>query len=144
MDVPRDPAILARKRRRRLFGAVAAGLAVIALSVTVSRLEPAAPSIANSQSTLWFGTVKRGPMVREVRGAGVLVPEEIRWIPATTAGRVERIVLQPGAVVRPDTVILELSNPDLEQSARNAELEWKSAVAQLANQRASLENARVS
>ena len=68
-------------------------------------------------------------MVREVRGAGTLVPEEIRWIPATTSGRVESIVLRPGASVKPGTVILELSNPDLQQQANNAELDWKSGVA---------------
>lgn len=119
-------------------------LVVLVVSVAVSRLEPAAPTIANSQSVLWFGTVKRGAMVREVRGAGVLVPEEIRWIPATTAGRIDRILLQPGAVVAPSTVILELSNPDLQQNLRNAELEWQSAVAQLANQRATLATAQLS
>lgn len=144
MDVQRDPAILKRRTRRRWLLAGAAGVTLASASVAVARLEPAAPAIANSQAVLWFGTVKRGSMVREVRGAGTLVPEEIRWIPATTAGRVERIVLQPGAPVTPETVILELSNPDLEQQARTAHLEWQTAVAQLANQRASLDTARLS
>ena len=141
MDLKRDPAILLRRRRRRIVLAALGILAVIAISVAVSRLEPAAPTV--EESTLWFGTVRRGPMVREVRGAGVLVPEEIRWIPSTTSGRVERIVLQPGAEVQPGTVILELSNPDLQQSARNAELDWRTAEAQLANQRASIATARL-
>jgi HlyD family secretion protein len=113
------------------------------LTVAVSRLEPASPTVADSDSVLYFGTVKRGPFTREVRGAGTLVPEEIRWIPSTTSGRVERIVLHPGASVQPGTVILELSNPDLQQSVRSAELDWKTALANLANQKASLTNARL-
>jgi len=122
-----------------LFGAVA--VAIVALSVTVSRLEPALPTV--SEATIWPGTVKRGPFVREVRGTGTLVPEEIRWITSTTAGRVERIVLRPGAEVEPGTVILELSNPDLRQSVNSAELDWQTAVANLGNQRAVLANNRL-
>src|SRR5262245_204927 len=143
MDVQRDPAILKRKRRRQIAMAVAAALVIVALSVAVSRLEPAAPTVADSDSVLYFGTVKRGPFTREVRGAGTLVPEEIRWIPATTAGRVERFVIFPGADVKPGTVILELSNPDLQQSVRTAELEWKTALAQLENARATLAKTRL-
>ena len=106
MDLQRDPAILKKKQRRRAVIGVVVALAVVAVSVAVSRLEPALPSVANAQSTLWIRTVRRGPMVREVRGAGTLVPEEIRWIPSTTSGRVKRIVLRPGAQVEPGTVIL--------------------------------------
>jgi HlyD family secretion protein len=140
MDTPRDPAILKRKQRRRWMLGAATIVAVIALSVAVSRLEPALPSV--TESTIWIRAVQRGPMVREVRGSGTLVPEEIRWITSTTAGRVERIVLRPGAEVQPGTVILQLSNPDLEQNVRSAEMDWQTAVAQLANQRASLATAR--
>jgi len=143
MDLQRDPAILKRRKRRQTIAIGVAVIVVVALSVAVSRLEPAAPSIANADTTLWYGTVRRGPMVREVRGSGTLTPEEIRWIPASTSGRVERIVLQPGATVQPGTVILELSNPDLVQSVKNAEMDWKTAVAQLDNQRATLTNARL-
>jgi HlyD family secretion protein len=143
MDLQRDPAILKRKKRNRVLAAIGVGLAVVALTVAVSRLEPASPTVADSDSVLYFGTVKRGPFTREVRGAGTLVPEEIRWIPSTTSGRVERIVLHPGASVQPGTVILELSNPDLQQSVRSAELDWKTALANLANQKASLTNARL-
>jgi HlyD family secretion protein len=143
MDLQRDPAILKRKQRRRALVGVAIALAVVAVSVAVSRLEPALPTVANAQSTLWIRTVRRGPMVREVHGAGTLVPEEIRWIPSTTSGRVKRIVLRPGAQVEPGTVILELDNPDLRQSVTGAELDWKTAVAQLANQRATVANARL-
>jgi HlyD family secretion protein len=142
MDMKRDPAILrAKKRRQALF--IAAGVVVIiGISVAVARLEPAVPTV--SAATLWPGTVKRGPMVREVRGTGTLVPEEIRWVTATTSGRVERIVLQPGAEVKPGTVIIELSNPDLKQSVASAELDWRTAVAQLANQRAVMATTRLS
>ncbi len=140
MDTPRDPAILKRKQRRRwLFGTIA-GAAIVALSVAVSRLEPALPGV--SESTLWIRAVQRGPMVREVRGTGTLVPEEIRWVTSTSSGRVDRIVLRPGAQVEPGTVILELTNPDLEQNVRSAEMDWQTAVAQLANQKATLANTR--
>ncbi|HUL75397.1 MAG TPA: HlyD family efflux transporter periplasmic adaptor subunit [Vicinamibacterales bacterium] len=124
-----------KKIRRAIIGGLAI-IAVIVISVAVARLKPAAPGV--SATTLWFGTVKRGPMVREVHGAGVLTPEDIRWIPATTSGRVENIILRPGAIVKPGTVILELSNPDLKSQATNAELAWKSAEAQLVNLRVTL------
>ena len=136
MDVKRDPAILRRKKIRRGIVLAASVVGIIAISVAVSRLEPAAPSV--ERATIWPDTVKRGPMVREVRGAGTLKPEEIRWIPAMASGRIERIVLRPGAHVEPGTVIIELSNPDLEQSVRNAQLNWRSAEAQLADRQSSL------
>jgi HlyD family secretion protein len=85
--------------------------------------------------------VKRGQMLRQVRGSGTLVPEDIRWIPATTQGRVERILLRPGAEVTPDTVILELSNPDLQQLVTEARLAFQSAQAAYENRRAELESA---
>jgi HlyD family secretion protein len=107
--------------------------------VFVSRLKPAAPSI--ERSTIWPDTVKRGPMIRQVRGTGTLVPEDIRWIPATTAGRVERIVLRSGAEVKPDSIIVELSNPELERTVVEARLQVESAQAQLTNRRAELESA---
>jgi HlyD family secretion protein len=129
MDVKRDPAILKRKRIRQIIIWSVVGIGVVVLSVALSQLKPAAPSVAHS--TLWFGTVKRGPMVREVRGAGTLVPEEIRWITSKASGNVERIVLRPGAAVKPGTVILELTNPDLKQQVNNAEMQLKSAEAQV-------------
>src|SRR5215471_20743995 len=141
MDVKRDPAILKRKKIRRAILGGLAIIAIIAISVAVSKLKPAAPGV--SATTLWFGTVKRGPLVREVHGAGVLTPEDIRWIPATTSGRVENIILRPGAIVKPGTVILVMSNPDLQQQANNAELAWKSSVAALENARAGLRATRL-
>lgn len=142
MDVQRDPAILRRKKIRRAVLLALAGVAVVVISVAVSRLKPAAPSV--SSSTLWYGTVTRGPLTVEVHGAGTLVPIDIRWIPATTSGRVERLVLQPGAPVKPGTVILELSNPDLEQQARNARLAWESSQAQLTTAKANAAKERMS
>lgn len=136
MDTPRDPAILKRKKQRRWIMGILTGAAVFALSVVVSQLEPALPSV--TESTVWIRTVQRGSWQRDVRGTGTLVPEEIRWITSMASGRVERIVLRPGAQVEPGTVILELSNPDLEQQVRNAEMDWQTANAQLANQRATL------
>jgi HlyD family secretion protein len=134
MDVKRDPAILKKKKRNQAILGVIAVLVLVGVTVTVSQLEPAAPSVA--RSSVYFGTVKRGSMVREVRGSGTLVPEDIRWITTTATGRVERIVLRPGAEVRPGSVILELSNPDLRQQVNDAELAWKAAVAQLDNAKA--------
>lgn len=128
MDVHR-PEIGNRKRRKRL---IAGAVAVILLAVAtfgLSRLKPAAPEV--EASGLFIDTVKRGPMVRQVRGTGVLVPEVVRWIPATTEARVERILVRPGTAVTADTVILELSNPEVEQSAKDVELQLASAVAEL-------------
>lgn len=85
-------------------------------------------------------TVKRGEMLRQVRGTGTLVPEEIRWIPAVTEGRVERRVVLPGAEVKPDTVILELSNPELVQTALAAEMDLKRSEVEYANLRVQLES----
>ena len=139
VDIARSPSVIRKKKiRRAVYGALA--LAVIVLiTVGVSRLKPAAPGV--ERATVWTDTVTRGQMLRQVRGSGTLVPEDIRWIPATTQGRVERILLRPGAPVTPDTVILELSNPDLEQAVRDAELATASARAAYENRRADLESA---
>src|SRR5687767_486731 len=138
MDVVRDPAILRRKRLRQLAYAVIALVAVVLVSVALARMEPAAPSV--DRATLLVDTVKRGPFVRQVRGLGTLVPEDTRWLPATTDARVERILLRPGAVVSADSVILELSNPQVEQEALNARLALQSAEAALENLRVQLQN----
>jgi HlyD family secretion protein len=141
MDIQRDPAIVRRRKIRRIVAAALGAAVVVAISVAVSRLEPAAPGVPSG--SIWPGTVKRGAFVREVRGAGTLVPEDIRWITATASGRVERIVLRPGAQVEPGTVILELSNPDLVQQAESAKLDWEVAAAQLENQRAQIQTQRL-
>ena len=142
MDIKRDPAILRQKRMRQYVWVGLAAVALVIVSVAVMRLKPAAPLVP--PGTPWIDTVKRGEMIRNVRGSGTLVPEDIRWITATTAGRVERLVLRPGAAVKPDSVILELSNPDLKQAAASGELAWKSAIAQYENAKASLRGTRLS
>ena len=118
MDIAR-PDLLEKKKKRQLAWAAAAIGFVVLATLGVSRLKPAAPSV--ERATLVIDTVKRGEMVREVRGLGTLVPEEIRWIPAVTQGRVERLVLLPGVTVTADSVVLELSNPELEMQALEAE-----------------------
>jgi len=136
MDIAR-PHIAKQKRRRRILFASGGVLALIVITVALSHLKPAVPSV--DRSTVWVDTVKRGPMVREVRGLGTLVPEEIRWIPANTEGRVDKIVVRPGAQVKADTVILELSSPELEQAAHDAESKLKAAEAELTTLQAQLQ-----
>src|SRR6266550_7002408 len=102
------------------------------------RLMLAAPTV--ERAVVWPDSVKRGPMVRQVRGLGTLTPEDIRWIPATTQGRVERIILRPGTQVKADSVILELTNPQLEQQLQDAELKLQAAEAGLANIKVQLQN----
>jgi len=140
MDVKRDPAILRRKKiRQMVFGAI--GVVVLAgVTFYVMKLKPAAPLV---DSDPWTGVVTVGDFVRDVRGAGTLVPEDIRWIPARTSGRVDKIVLRPGAQVKADSVILKLSNPDLQQQVRAAELAWKSGQATLANAQAGLKQTQI-
>src|SRR5690242_8927136 len=137
MDIAR-PSNLRQKRIRQAAYAGGALLAVVLVSVGLSRLKPAAPTV--ERAVVWPDTVKRGPMVRSVRGLGTLVPEDIRWIPATTQGRVESIVLRPGTAVKPESVVLELSNPQLQQEVQDAELKLKAAEASLANLRVQLQN----
>lgn len=137
VDIKRDPSILKKKRMRQSALGVAGVIAIIMVTIGVSKLKPAAPEV--ERSTVWIDVVKRGPMTRAVRGAGRLVPEDIRWITATTSGRVERIVLRPGAQVAPGTVIAVLSNPQLQQQVAQARLAWQTAQANLANRRAELE-----
>jgi len=137
-DIARDPAILRRKRIRQAALAAVVVVILAAVSVQLARMEPAAPSV--DRATVLEDTVKRGSIVRQVRGVGTLVPEDTRWLPATTEGRVERILLRPGAQVKPNSVILELSNPQVEQEALNARLALQSAEATLVNLRVQLEN----
>jgi len=138
LDIARPSSVAAAKRKRRiLIGAGGVALAVL-VTIGLSRLEPAAPSV--EKGTVWVDTVKRGPMLRQVRGTGTLVPEEIRWIPATTEGRVERIVILPGKEVDPDAVLLELSNPELQVAAQAAASDLASAEAESTNLKAQLDS----
>ena len=111
MDIAR-PELKQRKRRRQLVLGGAIGLLVIAAGVGLAALGPALPSV--ERSSVLIDTVKRGELLREVRGPGTLVPKEIRWIAAETSARVERVLVKPGADVQADTVILELSNPEVD------------------------------
>jgi HlyD family secretion protein len=138
VDIAR-PDLLERKKKRRLAWGAAIGVAVALLTLGVSRLKPAAPTV--ERATVVIDTVKRGEMVREVRGLGTLVPEEIRWIPALTEARVERLVLLPGTGrVTPDSVILELSNPELEMQALDAESQARAAEARYTELKVRLES----
>lgn len=137
MDIPRI-GVTESKRRRRMVWIAVAVVAAAASTFALSRLKPAAPSV--ERATLWMGKVERGPMLRQVRGSGTLVPEVVRLIPATTSARVERRVLEPGAAVKTDSVILVLSDPQVEQEAIDAEMELRRARAELVNLRVQLEN----
>jgi HlyD family secretion protein len=141
MDVKRDPAILRRKKMRQIALLSVGAVALLGVTYYVMKLKPAAPLV---DSEPWQGVVTVGDFVRDVRGAGTLVPQDIRWIVARTSGRVDKIVLRPGAQVKADSVVLKLSNPDLQQQVRAAELTWKSGQAQLANARATLKQTQVS
>lgn len=130
MDIARPDQSKAKRKKRLIFGALAV-LVLAGITVLLSRLKPAAPTV--DRNLVWIDTVKRGQMLRQVRGLGTLVPEEIRWIAARTQGRVDKIILRPGALVTPDSVILMLANPDVEQAAANADSQLKAAEAELAN-----------
>ena len=136
MDKPRE-GVAARKRKRRILIIAGGALGVLLATFALSRLKPAAPSV--DRSSVWIDTVKRGPMVRQVRGLGTLTPEEIRWLPANTEGSVEKILIWPGTKVQPGDVILELSSPELEQSAAESVSKAKGAEAVLASARATLQ-----
>lgn len=140
MDIPRKSA--ARKRLiRRIALAAFVAAAVPLITMALARLKPAPPSV--ERSTIWIDTVKRGPMIRDVRGLGTLTPEETLLIPANTDGRVERIRIRPGAEVKPESIILELSNPELETAALTAEYALKVAEADYTNLQVTLEKANL-
>jgi len=130
MDIARPSNARAKLIRRIILGGVAV-LFIGGVSFGLTRLRPAAPAV--DRATVWSDEVKRGPMLRDVRGLGTLVPEDIRWIPAQTDSRVDRWVLRPGATVKPGSVIMELSDPTLQREALDAEFQLKGAEADLAN-----------
>ncbi len=132
------------RRGRRTRIVVLAALGLIAISVItfgVSRLKPAAPSL--ERATALIETVKRGPMLRDVHGTGTLVAEDIRVIAASTAGRVERVLVHPGTPVNPRTILVELSNPELQQSAVDTEYQLRAAEAEQKNLKVRLESDRM-
>jgi HlyD family secretion protein len=135
---------VARKKKIKQLAFAIAGLLVVGLvSVVLARLKPAAPTV--ERATVWVDTVKRGAMLRQVRGLGTLVPvdEARRWVPAATQGRVERIVLRPGATVTPDTVVLVLDDPQARQLLDEAEQQLLAAQADLASLDARLQTERL-
>ena len=139
MDIAR-PEFKQRKRKRQIVIVAVVVLAVAGLSATVSRLKPAAPAV--ERSTVWTDSVKRGPMLRQVRGIGSLVPspESVLQIPAETEATVLSIRMLPGSLVKPDTILLQMSNPQVEQAAVDAQLQWKAAEAEYQSQRMKLES----
>ncbi len=137
MDIQRPSNARAKKIKRIIYVTLAV-LLCAGVTLALSRLKPAAPSV--DASTIWPDTVKRGPMLREVRGLGTLVPEDIHWIPAQTAARVDKIVIRPGHLVQPDTVILEMSNPETQRDLLDAEYLLKAAQADYANLRVQIDS----
>lgn len=138
MDVPREQKN--RTRRRWILGAVAA-LLVIAATVALARLEPAAPAV--DEDVVFTGAVEHGTMIRQVRGPGTLVPENVRWVSAVTAGRVERRLVEPGGMVQAGTVIMQLSNPDVQLQALEAERQLAAAQAGLVELTTNLQTQRL-
>ncbi len=137
MDIAR-PELKQRKRRRQLILGGIGALLVAAAGIGLARLGPALPSI--ERNSVLVDTVKRGELLREVRGPGTLVPKEIRWISAETAARVERIVVKPGAAVQADTILLELSNPELQDQLLAAQSAVTAAESDLAAKRTELKS----
>ncbi len=133
MDIPRPHE--AKGRKRLIYGGIALA-GVVTVTVALSRLQPAAPSV--DAGTLWMDTVRQSDMVREVRGPGTLVPEQMRQVTAVTSGRVERILAQPGDTVQANTILLEMSNPDVMLQALQAEQQLAAAQATLVSLRSSL------
>jgi HlyD family secretion protein len=140
MDIPRPNAARQRRRRRLVYASLSL-VALAAITVGLMRLEPAAPSVDKGQ--LWTGTVARGDLPLKVRGNGTLVPESIVWVPTINAGRVEKICVLPGAAVQGDTILVELANPEVEQSAFDAEWQLKGAESELSNLRVQLQTQRL-
>src|SRR5438105_13182939 len=137
VDIARAPL---PKTGRYVKAGIGAG-AIILLTIFLTSLKPAAPTV--DRATLWVDSVRRGEMVREVRGPGTLVPEHIRFITALAAGRVDRVLAQPGQHVKPETVLLDLSNPDVQIQALQAEQQLAAARAALVSERTNLENQRL-
>src|SRR5215207_6534892 len=129
MDIQRPASVAQAKKRRQIMYGIVGVLVIGLVSVVLARLKPAAPTV--ERATVWVDIVKRGPMVRQVRGLGTLVPvdEARRWVPASTQGRVERIIMRPGVQVTPDTVVLELSDPNVQQALNDADQQLRAADA---------------
>lgn len=138
MDVARPHSVARNKKIKRVIAAVLVLIAAAGVTLGLSHMKPAAPSV--ERGTVWIDSVKRGEMLRQVRGIGTLVPEEVRWIPATSDGIIEERRVRAGDVVQRDTILLVMSNPDVLQRATDAELQLKGAEADLASLQATLQN----
>ena len=137
MDVARPQSVARNKKIKRVIAAILVLIALGAVTLGLSRMKPAAPSV--DRATALVDTVKRGDMLRQVHGIGTLVPEEVRWIPASNDGIIEEVKAHAGDKVVSNTIILIMSNPDVRQRATDAELALKGAEADLANLRATLQ-----
>jgi HlyD family secretion protein len=137
MDVVRTSEKKPRISRRAVWTA-AAVIALILTSVAFARLKPAPPTV--DAGSLVIDTVQRGTMVRTIRGSGTLIPENVRWITAATDARVDRVLMQPGVVVTPDTLLIELSDPQQQQAARESEWQLRAAEAAYEAARAELDS----
>ncbi len=126
MDIAR-PDIARAKKRRLILYSIGSAVVIGGVTYFLVNLPTASPPV--DRDTVYMDTVERGEMLRQVRGTGKLVPEQIRWITPVTSGIVERLVLRPGAKVKPNTVVIELSNPELEQQALEAQLSFQAALA---------------
>ncbi len=137
MDIPREKNPVKKWIRRGVF-TVLILTALVAVTVALSRLKPAAPTV--DRAAVWLDKVKRGPMVRQVRGTGILVPEELLWIPAASGGRVQKVLMRPGAPVSRDTLLLVLTDPALTLAAVEAEYQVKAAEARYQDLRVQLKS----
>jgi HlyD family secretion protein len=142
MDVPRGKEVARRKLIRRIIYIALIVAAIPLITWGLSRLKPAAPSV--DRATVWVDTVKRGPMLREVRGLGTLVVEEFIWIPANFESRVEKMNFLPGAKVHPNDVLMVLSNPQMELDMADLEWQIKQAEANYDNLQVQLQTAQLS
>src|SRR5215470_3983775 len=138
MDVARPQSVARNKKIKRMVVGVLVLIAAAGVTLGLSRMKPAAPSV--DRATVWIDTVKRGELLMQRRGIGTLVPEEVRWIPATSDGIIEDRRVRAGDAVKPDTILLVMSNPDVLQRATDAELQVKGAEADLASLRATIQN----
>src|SRR5437879_8316155 len=137
MDIKREGVAKRKMIRRILYLTLTAALVAVA-GWRINQLKPAAPAV--ERATVWIDAVKRGPMLREVRGLGTLVPEDILWIPAAFDSQVSRILAQSGDDVKPDKVLLVLTNPDMELAANDLEWQVKQAEANYADLKARLQS----
>ena len=138
MDIARDPK---PKTRKRVIQWSVAAVALVLVTVALRNLEPAVPSV--DVATVWMDTVMYGTMVRQVRGPGTLVPEQMRWVTALTAGRVEQILVLPGTVIEENTVIIRMSNPDVDIALLQAQQALNTAEATLIQTRSTLQTQRL-